>query len=129
METWRVNGEPADREAAETFFTLGIQDRIRAVLDFLENELQLRRNPLPEDTASALDESIMKRGFTGHNVAAYPDQDMTFTEKELVVISDIMRRVDPASLMGQVFGSRPEFTSALEKIEAGKSAAWKGRSH
>jgi hypothetical protein len=65
----------------------------------------------------ALNQSITRHGYNSNLV--FPDQEIKFTERELVALSDVLRRVRPGS-----FFHRPEFDSAMRKISEAKANAW-----
>ena len=54
---------------------------------------------------------------------------LDLSSQELTVISDVLRRVDLDSQVGRVFGSLPEFATAIEKIEDAKTESYRRRFH
>ena len=50
------------------------------------------------------------------------DQTITFTSDELTVLSDILRRQSP----GGIFTGRPEFVTAIAKVESSKWPSYGG---
>lgn len=55
----------------------------------------------------------------------FHDETITFTSDELTVISDILRRLDPAEFMVALFTGKDEFSTAFAKIEAAKHASFR----
>ncbi len=63
---------------------------------------------------------------TKNDAPVYSDETITFTSDELTVLSDVLRRQDPASFpIGVIFLTKEEFKTACVKIETAKWASFK----